>query len=168
VAGRPLRPATDRRLGEPLPHQLANPTSAHPIARGLATPAFSRRTYAVLANLSVSYSPLLGRFRSITHPFAARQHVLLHLLPLDLHVLGTPPAFNLSQDQTLHLKILNIEMNGSKKTHCWTSFLVTRSIALFEALTRVPTQVTCRIFKKHPGRCGPGGVPSKGGRSISA
>ncbi|MEA3183300.1 MAG: hypothetical protein QOI59_6823, partial [Gammaproteobacteria bacterium] len=40
------------------------------------------------------------------HPFAARQHVLLHLLPLDLHVLGTPPAFNLSQDQTLHLKNL--------------------------------------------------------------
>jgi hypothetical protein len=117
VAGRPLRPATDRRLGEPLPHQLANPTSAHPIARGLATPAFSRRTYAVLANLSVSYSPLLGRFRSITHPFAARQHVLLHLLPLDLHVLGTPPAFNLSQDQTLHLKILIIiiEMNAQKR-----------------------------------------------------
>ena len=48
----------------------------------------------------------MGRFRSITHPFAARQHVLLHLLPLDLHVLGTPPAFNLSQDQTLRLKIL--------------------------------------------------------------
>ena len=70
--------------------------------------AASRRTYAVLANLSAGYSPLLGRFRSITHPFAARQHVLLRLLPLDLHVLGTPPAFNLSQDQTLHLKILRI------------------------------------------------------------
>src|SRR5262249_29064849 len=70
--------------------------------------AFSRRTYAVLANLSAGYSPPLGRFRSITHPFAARQHVLLHLLPLDLHVLGTPPAFNLSQDQTLHLKISRI------------------------------------------------------------
>ncbi|VUX56149.1 protein of unknown function [uncultured Woeseiaceae bacterium] len=25
-------------------------------------------------------------------------------LPFDLHVLGMPPAFNLSQDQTLHLK----------------------------------------------------------------
>ena len=30
VAGRPLRPATDRRLGEPLPHQLANQISAAP------------------------------------------------------------------------------------------------------------------------------------------
>ena len=26
-------------------------------------------------------------------------------LPFDLHVLGMPPAFNLSQDQTLHLKV---------------------------------------------------------------
>ena len=33
----------------------------------------------------------------VTHPFAAG--ALLH--PLDLHVLGTPPAFILSQDQTL-------------------------------------------------------------------
>jgi len=33
----------------------------------------------------------------VTHPFATS--VLLH--PFDLHVLGTPPAFILSQDQTL-------------------------------------------------------------------
>lgn len=26
------------------------------------------------------------------------------MLPFDLHVLGLPPAFTLSQDQTLHLK----------------------------------------------------------------
>jgi len=28
------------------------------------------------------------------------------MLPLDLHILGTPPAFILSQDQTLHKKVL--------------------------------------------------------------
>src|SRR5213082_3823455 len=32
VAARPLRPATDRRLGERLPHQLANRPQAHPQA----------------------------------------------------------------------------------------------------------------------------------------
>src|ERR1700710_2306825 len=36
----------------------------------------------------------------VTHPFAAR--VPRKALPLDLHVLSTPPAFVLSQDQTLH------------------------------------------------------------------
>ena len=32
----------------------------------------------------------------------------LDLLPLDLHVLGLPPAFNLSHDQTLQFKIIVI------------------------------------------------------------
>jgi hypothetical protein len=151
VAGRPLRPATDRRLGRPLPYQLANPTSAHPSTRGLATPAFPRRAYAVLANLSTGYSPSLGRFRSIAHPFAARQHVLLRLLPLDLHVLGTPPAFNLSQDQTLHLKIAIFNQRVSigpsldfLQSNFWT--LGTRLMPPKDALTRVPTQITCKFL----------------------
>ena len=99
----------------------------------------------------------MGRFRSITHPFAARQHVLLHLLPLDLHVLGTPPAFNLSQDQTLHLKISTIiKKSGSKMapTYCWTFW----SLGLFRQRlkTRVPTQITCQTFKEHPRALGLG------------
>jgi hypothetical protein len=32
---------------------------------------------------------------------------LAGLLPFDLHVLGMPPAFTLSQDQTLQLKLQN-------------------------------------------------------------
>jgi hypothetical protein len=46
---------------------------------------------------------------------------LLHLLPLDLHVLGTPPAFNLSQDQTLHLKAkaLRSEAFSNNSTGYW-------------------------------------------------
>ena len=35
VAGQPLSPATDRRLGEPLPHQLSNQTRGHPLAINL-------------------------------------------------------------------------------------------------------------------------------------
>ena len=37
----------------------------------------------------------------ITHPFATRY--TRKYIPFDLHVLGTPPALILSQDQTLHL-----------------------------------------------------------------
>ena len=40
----------------------------------------------------------------VTHPFATRHPVLLPVLPFDLHVLGLPLAFILSQDQTLHCK----------------------------------------------------------------
>jgi hypothetical protein len=32
----------------------------------------------------------------------------LDLLPLDLHVLSLPPAFNLSHDQTLQFKIIAV------------------------------------------------------------
>ena len=74
MADHPLRPATDRRLGEPLPHQLANRTSAAPIAPGpCGSPAFLRRAYAVLIRLSPSYPPLRDTFRCIPHPFAARR-----------------------------------------------------------------------------------------------
>ena len=47
----------------------------------------------------------------VTHPCAA----LLGLLPfaLDLHVLGTPPAFVLSQDQTLQLKFEDLNRHPS-------------------------------------------------------
>ena len=38
----------------------------------LRSPAFTRRSYAVLIRLSPGYPPLLGTFRCITHPFATR------------------------------------------------------------------------------------------------
>ncbi len=38
----------------------------------------------------------------VTHPSAADLREQAPVGPLDLHVLGTPPAFVLSQDQTLH------------------------------------------------------------------
>ena len=62
-----------------------------------AFPASCDAAYAVLATVSRSYPPPQGRFPCITHPCATK--VLLP--PFDLHVLGTPPAFVLSQDQTL-------------------------------------------------------------------
>ena len=40
VADHPLRPASDRRLGGPLPLQLANRTSVRPAARGPKSPRF--------------------------------------------------------------------------------------------------------------------------------
>ena len=103
MTGRPLRPVTDHRLGEPLPHQLANRTQA-PLEVPPLRAAFLSRDYAVLAKVSLGYPPLEGRFLRVPHPSAARhQPVLLQImLPLDLHVLGVPPAFNLSHDQTLH------------------------------------------------------------------
>ena len=98
MADHPLRPATDHRLGRPLPHQLANPTRAPPAAINLSRPSLSRQpAYAVLAEVSLGYPPQQGRFPRATHPCATRGRNPA----FDLHVLGMPPAFVLSQDQTL-------------------------------------------------------------------
>ena len=44
VADRPLRPATDHRLGKPLPYQLANLPQAPLQTRGLTIPALTTVT----------------------------------------------------------------------------------------------------------------------------
>ena len=101
MADHPLRPATDRRLGRPLPHQLANQTQDPLLAPGLAVPGFHHKhpslwSHAVLPFLSERYSPQRGRFPTRYSPVC---HAPCGTS--DLHVLGTPPAFILSQDQTL-------------------------------------------------------------------
>ena len=79
-ADHPLRPATDRRLGELLSHQQANQTQATPKAHK----ALLRRAYAALATLSGSYSSLWGMFLRVTLPSAARHHFSL-FPPLFFH-----------------------------------------------------------------------------------
>ena len=105
MADHPLRPATDRRLGEPLPHQLPNQTRANPLAINLSP----KRAHPVLAEISLSYSEPKGMFPRVTHPSATP--VLLRAF--DLHVLSLPPAFVLSQDQTLMFKEFFPEITSS-------------------------------------------------------
>ena len=100
MADHPLRPATDHCLGRPLPHQQANPTRAPPIAINLS-PMITHRAHAVLAEVSLGYPPLLGRFPRATHPCATPHRCRSPDEAFDLHVLSMPPAFVLSQDQTL-------------------------------------------------------------------
>ena len=106
MADHPLRPATDRCLGRPLPHQLANQTQDPLLAPGLAVPGFHHKhpslwSHAVLPFLSERYSPQRGRFPTRYSPVC---HAPCGTS--DLHVLGTPPAFILSQDQTLMFNLL--------------------------------------------------------------
>ena len=108
MAGQPLSPATDRRLGGPLPRQLSNQTRGHLSAINLwhFDHAIKMR-HAVLAVVSNCCPPLKGRFLTRYSPV---RHCPLNQLSensvirfsFDLHVLSTPPAFVLSQDQTLY------------------------------------------------------------------
>ena len=101
MAVQPLSPATDRRLGGPLPRQLSNQTQAHLCAVNLwykdhAIPI----RYAVLAAVSGCYPAHRGRLLTRYSP-VRHCSVPEGTSPFDLNVLCTPPAFILSQDQTL-------------------------------------------------------------------
>ena len=65
----------------------------------------------ILSGISVAFATLSPIQRQITHMLLTRAPLyspgLLPDFPFDLHVLGTPPAFILSQDQTLRLNFSN-------------------------------------------------------------
>ena len=98
-----------RRLGEPLPHQLANTTQVHLLVDAIApfkSTSCDVDFYAVLAIVSNSYPPLRGRLPTRYSPVRNSSARCKHQASaFYLHVLGTPPAFILSQDQTL-IKII--------------------------------------------------------------
>ena len=93
----------DRRLGGPLPRQLANVTHAHPLPETLWPLGDAPlRRYAVLDGISPGYPPGAGRLHTRYSPVRRSPAECCHSpLPLDLHVLGLSLAFILSQDQTL-------------------------------------------------------------------
>ena len=103
MAVHPLRPATRRRLGRPLPHQQADRPRAHPTPHK----AFHHDPYAmVVCGIRPSFPGLSHSAGQITHVLLTRSPLEYPpprwwAFPFDLHVLSTPPAFVLSQDQTL-------------------------------------------------------------------
>ena len=95
------------RLGRPLPHQQPDRTRAPPPATG----AFHLhpkecRSYAGLSSVSRGYTPPEGRL--LTRYSAVCRFIIVAeaTITLDLHALSAPPAFTLSQDQTLLMRTL--------------------------------------------------------------
>ena len=72
-----------------------------PLVPSPARPAL----HQALASVSTGYSCVLGRLPTCYSP-VRRSSTPEGAFPLDLHVLGTPPAFVLSQDQTLREQVV--------------------------------------------------------------
>ncbi len=68
MADHPLKPATDRRLGSPLHHQLANQMQTHPVPPELSRIPSQVRSYGVLAVVSNCCPPVQGRFSTHYSP----------------------------------------------------------------------------------------------------
>ena len=106
VGDRPLRSPSHRSLGGPSPRLLANGTHARPPPRL----RFDQGEMPHLGRMAhyPAFPPAVrlqgaGCIR-VTHPSATLMPPKGHL-PFDLHVLGLPLAFILSQDQTLRCNI---------------------------------------------------------------
>ena len=119
VAGRPLRPATRHRLGKPLPHQLADRPRAHPETSGC--PDFSYKVIPPFATCGINspfdeLSPISGQVAHVLRTLAPLNitGIATNNTPLDLHVLSTPPAFVLSQNQTLRKEFAPVALNYRK------------------------------------------------------
>ena len=81
---------------EPLSLRIA-PLTPHPCG------------YVVLCGISTCFQVLSPSGRQVVHALLTRSPLSDHpktITPFDLHVLGTPPAFVLSQDQTLEFNLL--------------------------------------------------------------
>ena len=108
MAVHPLRPATDRRHGGPLPRHLANQTRDHLSAHKALVPEGCPS--GTLCGISSRFQLLSPTERQVSHALLTRSPLdqgASSSHPFDLHVLGTPPAFVLSQDQTLKKLYLN-------------------------------------------------------------
>ena len=123
MAVHPLRPATYRRLGEPLPHQQANRTQSSPaaslfIARHMRAGNCSRCCHSLPSVIPVCRASSLRA----THP-SALASLRKRRFAKDLHVLSILSAFILSQDQTLHSIYLHI---------FYFTFVLTRIILILD------------------------------------
>ena len=111
VADHPLRPATRLSLGEPLPRQLADRPRTPLLTSGLAVPDFGVTLMrdSTTCGINSPFGELFPTFGQITHVLRTLAplslvHIATRKTPFDLHVLSTPPAFVLSQNQTLRKK----------------------------------------------------------------
>jgi len=106
VADHPLRPATRLCLGEPLPRQLADGPQTPPSTTGHCwaqpLPASSEPDAAV-CGISAPFGTLSPFEGQIIYVLRTRAPLSI-ATPCDLHVLGAPLTFALSQDQTLQLE----------------------------------------------------------------
>ena len=108
----------------------------------------------VLRGISTSFDALSPCERQVAHALLTRPPLEYlgassSISPLDLHVLGTPPAFVLSQDQTLAFdSVLNPEVSFKFKTHLRIDCLfLTRLLKIVSAffLILYRFQGSCRL-----------------------
>ena len=105
-----------------------------------------------LCGFSSRFQLLFPCMRQVTHALLTRPPLdrisaSTNLLSFDLHVLSTPPAFILSQDQTLN-KMVSKEPRLFKSLY-WSSFQLQRNLTVVlqaQACLNNQIQIWCFVF----------------------
>ena len=106
MGGHPLRSPTRRCLGRPLPYQLADGPQAPPEVIGKPTFRCRFQKTATTCGISSPFELLFPASGQVTYVLRTHSPLSPRIATrasFDLHVLSTPPAFILSQDQTLRM-----------------------------------------------------------------
>ena len=155
---RPLRPDTDRCLGGPLPHQLANRRGPLFKRQVLRSPALisacpKAGCYAVLASLSGRYPPLEGRSPTCYSPvchstyplrgFRVRLACVRHAASVD-----SEPGSNSHVKWIVRLRALRSSRRG--KLLNASSLLINGSLTLFSSSSLMGGSQPAAIGELHP------------------
>ena len=110
------------------PNQLANPARAHPRAEAEATIWRLHLCGDASCGISPGFPGLSRSLGQVAHVLLTRSPLYLprRAFSFDLHVLSTPPAFVLSQDQTLHDKCRSRRPSEDALRETWKSPAITR------------------------------------------
>ena len=117
-----------------------------PIFQRIAPLIAKRCRSAMLCGISSRFQLLSPSERQVAHVLLTRPPLIMRASsqsPLDLHVLGVPPAFVLSQDQTLHDRLFvsaRFCLALLTQIYCGFFFLETRTSAFFS--------LYCSVFKE--------------------
>ncbi len=151
MADHPLRPATDRRLGEPLPHQLANPTSAAPRARGPKVPRFPAHricgisvTFATLSPtpgyVPMHYSPVRHSPPGASSRAAVRLACVRHAASVQ-----SEPGSNSSVQSLLKTRLTDVNSSFLELHLCKRSIFCLTCVS---TSNQAPTPIGCLLFKE--------------------
>ena len=155
MADHPLRPATDRRLGEPLPHQLANPTSAAPKAQGPKIPCFPAHRICGISVTFATLSPTSGHvpmhYSPVRHsPSGASTHAAVRLACVrHAASVQSEPGSNSSVQSLLKLSLDVLQIISDPQT-----FYIVRVTSSFSITPKrdqqdqEPTPINRLVFKE--------------------
>ena len=155
MADHPLRPATDRRLGEPLPHQLANPISATPKAQGLAIPCFPAHRICGISVTFATLSPTSGHvpiyYSPVRHsPSGASTHAAVRLACVrHAASVQSEPGSNSSVQFLFNSRLTSCKSSQIHRIlHRASYFIFTQHDLNRVQQDQEPTPIDCQIFKE--------------------